>query len=213
MDSKEFPPNPGKKKKTPEEDRPVPEQIVENVRQRPTPLGRKFKGVFLGGDFKVARNYMFFDVFVPSVRDTIYNMFTKGLERVLYDLTGRQLMRTSNPQQSRIQFSNPIRRDPREAQSQATTGPHPTRQAPRNSYDIGEFIFETREEAELVVEQLMAIADQYDYATVGQLYGMMGWDVTFTDQRWGWTNLSTVEIKHVKAGYLIELPVPESVGG
>jgi len=59
---------------------------------------------------------------------------------------------------------------------------------------------------------LTVIADQYDYATVGQLYNLLGWQTTFTDEKWGWETFANVEIKQVSNGYLVDLPDPKPVG-
>lgn len=212
MDPTEFPPKPGKapKEAVPLIERPKTEQIVTGAVQRKKGLGRKFRDVFFDGDFKRARDYVLFDKLVPAIKWMIVDTISSGTERVVMGETSRQRNRIFGQSSPRIQYNSPIRRDPRELG--AYSGPHPTRQVARQSHEVGELVLETREEAELVVEQLMAIADQYDYATVGQLYGLLGFPTTYVDEQWGWKNLSTVEIKQVRTGFLIDLPDPESVG-
>jgi hypothetical protein len=58
----------------------------------------------------------------------------------------------------------------------------------------------------------MEYIDKYDVATVGDLYGLLGHEATFVNEQWGWTNLASVEIKHVSQGYLVEFPDPEYLG-
>lgn len=202
---------PGKKqiKAKPPEERPVPEQIVSGAIHKKKSLGKKFKETFLGGDPKRAGQYILQDVIFYNIRQTIVMAIQQGVERLVLGETMRQRARPLGQYAPRIQYNTTIRRDPREVD--AFSGPRPTTTA-RNSHDIGELILGSREEAQLVVEQLTAIADQYDYATVGQLYNLLGWPTTFTDEKWGWQSFANVEIKQVHNGYLVDLPDPDPVG-
>lgn len=202
---------PGKKKikDTPPVERPVPEQIVTGAIHKKKSLGKKFKETFLGGDPKRAGQYILQDVIFYNIRQTIVMAIQQGVERLVLGETMRQRSRPLGQYAPRIQYNTTLRRDPREVG--AFSGPRPTTTA-RNSHDIGELILGSREEAQLVVEQLTAIADQYDYATVGQLYNLLGWPTTFTDEKWGWQSFANVEIKQVNNGYLVDLPDPDPVG-
>ena len=213
MTPEEFgaaPPGAKKVKATPPAERPVPEQIVSGAIHKKTSLGKKFKATFLGGDPKRAGQYILQDVIFYNIRQTIVMAIQQGVERLVLGESMRQRARPLGQYAPRIQYNTTsIRRDPREAG--AYSGPHPTTTM-RNSHDIGELILGSREEAQLLIEQLTVIADQYDYATVGQLYNLLGWPTTFTDEKWGWETFANVEIKQVSNGYLVDLPDPQPVG-
>lgn len=212
MGPEEFPPNSKKAKEvaTPVE-RPPVEQIITGGVIRKKPLGRRFKDVFLGGDFKRAAQYVAGDVAIPMVRDMLWAVISKGSERIIYPETRRQAARPSGLFAPRIQYNSPVRRDPRELEMPGRGGTPQMRNDPRNKHDIGEVIVGTREDAQSLVEQLMEYIENYGQASVGDLYSLLGYEATFVNEQWGWTNLAATEIKHVSHGYLVELPDPEPI--
>lgn len=217
MEPGEFPPN-SKKAKEPKEpkvpvEKPPVEQIVSGAVLRKKSLSRRFKEVFIAGDIKRARDYVWMDIIVPNIQDLIWGVIAKGSERVIYPESRRQAGRPgSGLFAPRIQFNQTVRRDPREVQGVYSGPPQQlTRGSARERHDIGELILGSREEAQLVVEQLIEYIDKYDVATVGDLYQLLGHEATFVNEQWGWTNLASVEIKHVSRGYLVELPEPEPI--
>lgn len=212
MDPTEFPAN-SKKSKEPKPEKPKTEKIIQGEAiKRRTPLGKKFKEVFFTGDAKRAALGVTSDIVIPRLRDIIFNGGSGLLERIVYGESRRQAQRSVGNMTPRIQYNTPVRRDPREVGT-LNTGYSSTTPARGTSgkqrHDIGEVILGSREEAQLVVEQMIAIADQYDVATVGDLYGFLGFPTNYVDEQWGWESFASVEIKQVNQGYLIDLPDPE----
>lgn len=170
-------------------------------------LGRKFKDIFIEADFKTVVKYVVSDVLLPAARNTIVDASTKGIERLLY---GDSAMRRRNYGSSgpRITYNNPIDRGYR------SSGPSrfapPVSPEPRSLQSNREtFILSSREEAELVVEQMVLIIDQYDTASVADLNQLVGIQTSHTDNKWGWSNLNNVQIRQIREGYLIDFPPAE----
>lgn len=70
-----------------------------------------------------------------------------------------------------------------------------------------EVVFETRKEAELVLEQLQTVITTYGNATVADfcdLAGLFNSEMT----RFGWTSVDSAKIVHTADGYVIKLPKP-----
>ena len=44
--------------------------------------------------------------------------------------------------------------------------------------------------------------------SVADLYGLVGIDSEYTDNKYGWTNLSSASIKATRDGYILDLPRP-----
>lgn len=81
----------------------------------------------------------------------------------------------------------------------------------RANHDFYEIIIPTRPEAEAVLEGLFALLDEYEVASVADLYEMVGESSQFTDRNWGWTDLRGSDIRRVREGYLLDLPRPEDI--
>lgn len=177
--------------------------ITGEVVTRPKPLGRRFKDVFFGGEFKGAARYIAADVLLPALRNLIVDASTKGIERVIYG-ESHMSQRRRPEYRGRVQYNNPINRmavDPRSRVNLPDQPPHsPSR---RQAEDV---VLALREDAELVVERLGDILDKYEVVSVADLNDLLELPGTHIDNKWGWYNLSGITIRQVRGGYLIDLP-------
>lgn len=76
----------------------------------------------------------------------------------------------------------------------------------RNEIDI---VFAMCGDAELVLEQMKALIQDYGWASVADLYDLA--DITcrnYTVNRYGWTDISSAKVVHIADGYTIEFPKP-----
>lgn len=208
----EFPSN-SQQRRTPRKEEPKTENrrvdkvVAGQVVRRKTPLGKRIKETFLGGDSKSVFEYVVQDVFIPAVRDMIADAGQQGLERMLYgevrSTARRGHVRPGDPRRP-INYNGVSRTsrndDPRQMSRRA-----------RANHDFGEIIIPTRPEAEAVLEGLFALLDEYDVATVSDLYEMVGVSSQFTDRNWGWTDLRGTDIRRIREGYLLDLPRPDDI--
>ena len=74
--------------------------------------------------------------------------------------------------------------------------------------DYDDIIFETRADAELVLDQLEAVINQYQVASVADLYDRAG--ITpprgYTTNKYGWTDIRTAKVARIRDGYILQLP-------
>lgn len=77
-------------------------------------------------------------------------------------------------------------------------------------YDVLEtIIFESREKAEVVLEELLELIRCYGYASVANLYDLVDLkNNVYTNNYYGWTCLDTVKVERVRDGYILNLPKP-----
>jgi hypothetical protein len=198
-------------KKIIKEEKKVEKVISGEVVTRKKPLGRRFKEIFFGGDFKVAARHVAADVLLPSLRNLIMDASTEGIKRVIYGESGVS-RRRGVEYRPLVQYDNPIKRlgrDPRE-RSYLPDQP-PLSAKTRSRREINEIILVSRQEAELVLERLTDIIDMYEVASVADLHDLLGIQATHVDNKWGWTFLNNVEIRQIRDGYLLDLPYPEAI--
>jgi hypothetical protein len=50
------------------------------------------------------------------------------------------------------------------------------------------------------------IIERYRMVSVADLFDLVGESCSFTDQKYGWTNLRNAEVVRVRDGYMIKLP-------
>lgn len=77
----------------------------------------------------------------------------------------------------------------------------------RTSYSYDDIIFETRGEAERVLESMDDILRTYHAVSVADMYDLVGITGSYTDNKYGWTDLSAAQPARVTGGgYSLKLP-------
>ena len=204
----DFPPNSHKDKKN------IPEKnlqkvITGEVIQRRKPFGRKFKDVFFGGDFKTAIAYVYTEIFVPSLRNMMADAGKGAIDRVFYGESRYPSSRMNQQIAGQVQYNriSNLGRDPR---SVYLPDQPPHRVGGRRS-DQREIILASREDAEMVLEQLTDIIDKYQVASLSDLYAILGLESSHVDQKWGWYTVAASAIRQIRDGWLLDLPVAEPI--
>lgn len=205
----EFPSN--SKKSQP--DKPAaPEKVVEQVvtgeaASRKKPLGRRLREVFIGGDTKSVVHYVITDVLVPQAKDMLSEAVSSGFERLIYgdSRPGRRIGNRppsgpgpTNYTRYAVRGNNPIGRqdqaDPRRPVASVRT------------QDIDDILLQTRVEAEHVIDRMYDLLRDYETVSVADLHSLIGWSSSYTDQKWGWTDLQGTDVRRVRDGYILILP-------
>jgi hypothetical protein len=76
----------------------------------------------------------------------------------------------------------------------------------RAQHDFSDIILASRADAEDVLDRLRDLINQYEMATVSDLYDLVGLTGEFTDDKWGWYDLRSAAVQAVRGGYLLRLP-------
>ena len=191
-------------KETPKKD--IQKVVSGDVVQRKTPLGRRFKNLFFGGEFKGAIKYISNDVLLPALRNMLVDTTTKGVERVVYgESYSRRRPEIGRPRVSYDRLSSPVDRYSRSRAMLPDQPPHSV----RRRQDVGEIILVSRDEAEIVVERLSDIIDKYEVVSIADLHDLVGLPTTYVDNKWGWSSIKGVDIRQIREGYLLDLPPVE----
>lgn len=175
------------------------------VVKRKKGLGRKLEETIIGDSADNVKDYIIWDVLVPALKETISDAVSGGIQMLLFGekhpSTRGNVSRDRGT--SYVSYSSYYNRDkpvrPREGRS---TGDSRV----RRSIETEEIILETRGEAESVLDSLMDIIDNYGEASVADLFELVGIPSEYTDNRYGWENLSMARVDRIRGGYLLNLP-------
>lgn len=152
-------------------------------------LGRRFADIFLDEDVESVKEYIVFDVIIPTIKDGVLDM----LSMLFY---GRP--RGKSKGGTYISYNN--------MSSKSRTSRPSERRRVSNYQDI---ILESRSEAEDVLDVMREILDKYKEVSVADLYDACGiTGVGYTDNQFGWDDLHGVNIRRCHEGYLLDLPRP-----
>lgn len=158
------------------------------------------KSNFLSEDFRDVKNYVVSDVIVPAAKNTIVDIVTKGINMLIYG-EDRSPSRRSSGTRFNYNGLSSSRYDDRDI-----------RPARRSTYDYDNLIYDTQGDAENVFEGMCDILDSCGSVSIGEMYDLSREQTISTDFDWGWTNLSTAKVAHVRDGWIIDLPRPQALG-
>lgn len=197
------------------------DKVVEGeVIRRKRPLGRRFKDFFFGSvDAQSVWEYIVQDIFVPAAKDLIYDAGSGGLERALFHDESRHRRRhRPSRSSSRTDYNRLTRRYDdrppfppadrrRDEFRDRDRDRRPSHGSPRK-VELDDILLATRAEAEHVLDRLYDLINEYESASVSDLYELLGITSQYTDDRWGWMDLRGSGVRRTRDGYLLDLPRP-----
>jgi hypothetical protein len=157
---------------------------------------RKWTDVFLAEDIPQVKEYVIKDVLGPAIRKGIWDIITGGLDLILFGGTGRGGGRTTSGG-SKISYRNYYdQKDDRGPSARA-----------RNRIDYDDIEFESRGDAEVVLEKMDAMLERYNEVSLAAMYESAGLTCPYTYNKYGWRNLRNAEVIRGRDGmYIIKLP-------
>lgn len=160
---------------------------------------------FFGEDTKNVGTYILWDVLIPAAKDTIQEMVASGIQMLLFGESrgpSRSNRRDRERGRSTVSYGSYYRPSSRNE--------NPERRYGRSvRHDVEEIIFERGDEAADVLATLEDMIDNYGQATIADYYDASGYpDSNFTNNKYGWDDLSKTRCIHVRGGYIIDLPRP-----
>ncbi len=162
-------------------------------------VAKKLGDILLNGDAKDVKSYLINDVLIPSVKETIFELASKGLDMLLFG--GSTARPSSKSNQTYISYNNYSSQN---AHRNSANRGRSRREESR--FDDEELIFREPGPAYMVLEKMMAIFEEYHIVTKADLNDIMNRTGNFTDNNWGLTDMSGASVDRVRGGYLLNLP-------
>ena len=176
----------------------TPEKKFEKVVTGTTKTKKKSEAHKLAGLFAPdnIKSDILQDVIVPGIKRAIADI----VSILLFGETGRIGGGSRKSTSSTISYQRYYddRRDDRRDYS---------RPRALGGFEYDDIIFETRGDAELVLEQMDEALSQYNFVSVADLYDLAG--VTcrgYTANKYGWADLRGSKIIRIREGYILQLP-------
>jgi hypothetical protein len=194
---------------------PVTEKKIErvvsgSVSRRRKPLGKRVTELLIAGNSQTVSQYVLLDVLLPAAKDMITDAITGGVERLVYGegrVTSRRGGVTSRPAAGGYISYNNRYTGNRVGGPPQDSRPAMSQQA-RTLHNFDEIVLESRYEAEDVITKLRDTIARYEATTVADLYDMVGEARNYTDEKWGWKDLTDASASRVHGGYVLNLPRP-----
>lgn len=156
---------------------------------------RKFADIFVAEDAGSVGSYIFMEVLVPAIKKAISDIVTDGIDMILYGSPRKHGKGSGVANVSYRSFYD--KRDDRHRDDNPRT---------RTGYNYDDIVLESIGEANEVIDQMGALIETYGMVSVADLYDLVGKSCNYTDNKYGWTNISNAEAIRVRDGYLLKLP-------
>lgn len=141
------------------------------------------------------------DVLKPFIFDTVLPivqpLFKEGV-RAIGDAIMDAVLNDARPQPQ--QRSN----TPYHSYSRSTT----KARKPVGNNRVANIVLTERREVSNIIDKLQDIIDQYEVATVADLYSLVGLPSKYVDNDWGWSDIGSPRTVRVDGGFQIVLPDP-----
>lgn len=180
---------------------PVQKIIEGKVVTRKQAWWKRATRSLVADDIQNIRGYLLTDIVLPTARNFIRDIVVASTDRALY---GSSRVNRDGPRFGLGGNVGGIRTK----YDQMSTARPMSRDAQRR-HDFDEVVLDSNSEAVEVVEALISRVMRYGAASVADLYDLVGVTGSFADQKWGWTDLSTADVRPSRGGFLLDLPQPE----
>lgn len=196
-------------------ERPKAEPVVTGKASRKKKgTGTQIKEALIG-DVEEVRSYLLWDVLIPAVKDTLVDLIKSFAEGIFHSggSAGRRNQYVQrNGQTSYVSYSSYGDNRPRYSRGydrRIETRPLRGSYNPRYAQDFGGILYDSRQDAENVLDALAARTMEYGMASVADLYELSGIPSSYTDTDYGWLEVSDATVQRTRDGYNIVLPKPE----
>lgn len=179
------------------------EKIVSgSVKTKKRSGARTIADAFMPEDIGSVKRYILTDIILPTIKKMFYNIFQNSLDAIFGEI-GRSKSSTPASRVSYRSYYEPERKRDTHT-STMRNGYSYDSISGRYSYD--DIIFDNRGEAEDVILRMEEVINMYGIVSVADMYDLVGIVGNHTDNKYGWTNISSAQVVRVRDGYLIKLP-------
>lgn len=184
--------------------------VVGEVTSRPQSLGKRLKNALIGGDSKSALQYVIVEVVIPQAKDMLAEATTQAIERFIFG-EGRSGYRRPSGRTTGSSYTNYTRYSDKGNRPLSRTIREERPTISLRSNDLEDLVFESRADAQAVLEQMYEFLEEYHLVSVADLMTMIDKTSRHTDHKWGWESLQGSDIRTTRGGYLLILPRPISL--
>lgn len=192
----EYKSNSHKSKEVLSSEKKVEKIVSGTVKSKKKGEIHKFADIFISEDAGNVKSYIFMDVLIPAVKKAISDIVTNGIDMILYGESGRT---KKNSGASKISYRSYYDRENEGKRDRGySTG--------KMTYDYDDIILDNRGEAEEVLLKMDELIDNYGLISVADFYDLVGVTGDYTANKYGWTDIRSAKVLHVRDGYMIKLP-------
>lgn len=180
-----------------EEKKKVEKVVQGKVKTKKKNGVTKFADVFISEDIHSVKSYIIGEVLIPAMKKALSDIVTNGIDMILYGESGASKKRSLG---SKISYTSYYDRRDRYDDRRTRVSDI------RNVYSYDDITLDNRGEAEEVLSRMDELIETYGIVSVADLYDLVGITGSYTDNKYGWTDIRSAQVVRVRDGYKIKLP-------
>lgn len=200
INTSDYPGNSNKDKEQPKREKK--DKIVQSkvIKSKPSVL-KKAANIFFkdAADEDDLKSTIIFDYLIPTMKDTIVEMGKMLLEGIFYGSTSTR-RKSGGSKPYKVSYSDYYDTDKK-----------PKKASKGSNYSLDEIAMDSRADAERVLDTMIDLIHEYHCASVADFCDLVGVDSNFTDNKYGWTDLTHTRIYRNHNGYVIDFPTPKQL--
>jgi len=153
-----------------------------------------------GDNLSSIGEYILYDVLLPAAKATFSEIVNNSIEMMLYGEPSKHKRLSRDGGRTYVSYNSIYDR--------RRTRPSRERRV-KSRHSFSDVILDTRQDAEEVLGSLVELIDTYEVASVADFYAAVGLESEWSDNKYGWDNLASSEVRRVRDGYALILPKPE----
>lgn len=158
---------------------------------------QKVASAFLAEDLATVKERIINDYAIPMLKNGIWSIFSSALSLMIF-----------GEDRSRSQSSNYVRSSSNSYDRYYSNSNRSQSANQRVIPNWQNLTSDSRADMEEILEQMWEAIREYGQVSIGDLYDLAGMTCNFTDNKYGWKDLTSAYIKNVPGGYSIVFPKP-----
>lgn len=176
----------------------VSQPITKKPAIKKTGVGRRLTDIFIAEDANSVGEYILIDIIVPTLKRLFVDIISDSANMFAFGERGAGRRSTAERVGYRSGYTNYNRASERRDNRPVTRN--------TSTYSYDDIYLDSRGEAEAVVDRMVELITEYGMVSVGDLYDLVGVTGSYTDYKYGWTDIRTISVERKRDGYFIKLP-------
>lgn len=164
--------------------------------KKPNKMTKIAKSV-IAEDARNVGSYILLDVLIPALKKLVVDIVENGITALIYGQDAP--VRRSGSTKQKVSYNDAY-------VSSSLNRTRASELRNRSVYDMDDILFETRGEADMLLEDLKDAVSRYRSVSIGDLRSALKLPTTNTDWNYGWTDLGSAEVVRNRDGYSIIFP-------
>lgn len=189
-----------------EESKNLKPVVTGTAKVKKESAAKKVANTFLAESAENVGKYMLHDVVIPAVVDTVVDALTSGISMLFKGSPSSYKARKDS--NGRVNYTSYSR-----SSNEPSKGLREALSYDRDRYGLLDIHFASRGDALEVRDCLIEVMDKYKVVSVSDYYELSGAldEIRYTDRKYGWYELGSLDISRDREGFKIRLPRPEAL--